>query len=74
MKRIVTLGLFAVLALPLALILTFILSPFWNWFEAASGIESMGHSGPANWCFVAMFLFVLSLGCGTWLIVGRRKH
>jgi uncharacterized membrane protein len=49
------------LALPLALILTFMLSPVWNWFEAVSGIESMGHSGPADWCYVATFIALVSV-------------
>ena len=74
MKHVIALTLIAVLALPLTLILTFILSPFWNWFEAVSGIESLGHSGPANWCFVAMYLVVLSLGWGTWFILGNTKR
>jgi uncharacterized membrane protein len=74
MKHVIALSLITVLALPLTLILTFILSPFWNWFETVSGIESMGHSGPANWCFVAMLLVVLSSSWGTWFIVGRRKY
>jgi hypothetical protein len=74
MKRVIALSLIAVLALPLTLFLTFFLFPFWNWFETVSGIESVGHSGPANWCFVAMFLVVFSLGWGTLCIVGRRKH
>jgi uncharacterized membrane protein YphA (DoxX/SURF4 family) len=66
--------LIVVLALPLTLVLTFILSPFWNWFETASGVESLGHSGPANWCFLAVFLVVLALGWGTWRMVRHKKH
>jgi hypothetical protein len=45
-------------ALPLALILTILLWPFWNWFELVSGIESLGHSGPAAWCFGAVYGFI----------------
>jgi hypothetical protein len=74
MKHVIALSLIAILALPLTLILTFLLSPFWNWVEAVSGIESMGHSGPANWCLLAMFLVVLSSGWGLWFLVGNRKH
>jgi hypothetical protein len=73
MKRVFALGLIALLSVPLTLILTLILSPFWRWVEAVSGIESIGHSGPANWCFVAIFVVVLSLGWGTWLILGNTK-
>jgi hypothetical protein len=48
----------AIAALPLALILTILLWPFWNWFELVSGIESLGHSGPAAWCFFAVYGFI----------------
>lgn len=74
MKHLIALSLIAVLAAPLTLLLTFVLSPFWNWFETVSGIESMGHSGPANWCFLAIFLLVLSFGWGAWFMVGPRKR
>jgi len=73
MKHALALVLIAVLALPLTLVLTFLLSPFWNWFETFFGIESLGHSGPANWCFVAVFIIALSLGWGTWFFIGRKK-
>ena len=73
MKQAIAFAVIGVLAVPLTLALTFILSPFWNWFESVSGIESFGHSGPANWCFAAMFIIILSLGWGTWLFIGHRK-
>ena len=39
---------------------------FWGWFEAKTGIESLGHSGPADWvfefiialCFIFFFVFL----------------
>jgi hypothetical protein len=51
----------AVIAVPVSFIITFVLAPFWNWFESVTGIESIGHSGPANWCFILIFV-VLYLG------------
>jgi hypothetical protein len=30
-------------------------APFWGWFEAKTGIESLGHSGPADWVFAFIF-------------------
>jgi len=74
MKQVIALTLITVVAAPLALVLTFLLSPLWRWIESVSGIESMGHSGPANWCFVAVFLGVLPFAWGTWFVVGRRKR
>lgn len=50
------------LGLPLAFILTLLLYPFWNWLEAVTGVESMGHSGPAGWCYVAVYSAML-LAC-----------
>ena len=49
----------AVVALPVALVGTFMLWRFWDWFEKKTGIESLGHSGPANWCFVAAYVLLL---------------
>src|SRR5215203_2305094 len=56
-------------ALPLAALVTFLLAPFWNWFEGAFGIESLGHSGPATWCFAAVYAIVLIVSLGAWRIV-----
>ena len=49
------------LAVPVAFIGTMLLAPFWSWFEATTGVEAMGHSGPAGWCFGAVFSVLLLL-------------
>ena len=49
----------AVLCLPAAILVTFVLSPLWSWIEARFGVESMGHSGPADWCFGLMYVLCL---------------
>lgn len=72
MKHVIASSLIAALALPLTLILTFVLSPLWSWCEATYGIESMGHSGPATWCFIAVYVVVVSLGLVAWFIVQHR--
>ncbi len=63
----------AALALPLTFIIGIVVAivtwPWWDWFEEKTGIESMGHSGPANWvfvfcwivCFVPLFAYFFSL-------------
>jgi hypothetical protein len=36
--------------------------PFWGWFEKTTGIESLGHSGPADWVFefmIGLSIFVI---------------
>ena len=52
--RKLVLGLVAgVVSVPVAIVLTIALLPFWSWIEATTGIESVGHSGPADWCYGA---------------------
>ncbi|MBV7426615.1 MULTISPECIES: hypothetical protein [unclassified Acidovorax] len=52
----------AVLALPVAMVLTFAAFPFWSWLERTTGIESMGREGPASWCYLATWgLLALAL-------------
>lgn len=41
---------------PLAVVGAFLLSPFWRWLEDTYGMEAYGHSGPAEWCYVASYL------------------
>ena len=55
-------ALIYVLALPLAFVLTFLLAPLWSWIEATYGIESIGHSGPADWCFYAVYGVLIAAG------------
>ena len=44
-----------IVCLPPAFVLTFLLSPLWSWIEATYGIESIGHSGPSDWCFELVY-------------------
>jgi len=48
------------IAAPVAFAGTIGLLPFWSWIEAKFAIESIGHSGPAEWCYVATYVFILS--------------
>ena len=58
------LGIIAVLviAVPLTLVITFLLYPFWSWLDVIGGIESLGHSGPAAWCYEVVYLVLVSAG------------
>ena len=58
------LGILAVLviAMPLTLIVTFLLYPLWSWLDVIAGIESLGHSGPANWCYESVYLVLVIVG------------
>jgi hypothetical protein len=62
-----------VLALPLAAVVTLLLLPFWRWLEAQTQIESVGHSGPAEWCFGAIYVLALLASFGAWFLLGRKR-
>lgn len=49
----------ALLVAPLSFAVTIMLFPLFRWFEAYSGIESVGHSGPADWCYYLVYLVFL---------------
>ena len=62
--------------LPIAIMVTFLLSPLWSWIEATYGIESIGHSGPSDWCFYAVYVVLNALVfafIGVYLRFGKAK-
>jgi len=67
----VALGI-AVVCLPAAFILTFLLLPLWSWIEATYKIESVGHSGPADWCFWAVYVLLVAPAFGVYALKARR--
>jgi hypothetical protein len=73
MKSAVSRGLEALAALLVSVVLgavfTIVLQPLWSWIEATTGLESIGHSGPAGWCYLATS-GVLFVG---WAIVRARR-
>jgi hypothetical protein len=64
-------GLLAFALVPSA-ILTILLMPLWSWVEARFQIESVGHSGPAGWCYVATYAAVTLALLLAWWILARR--
>jgi hypothetical protein len=50
----------SVLCVPLAVVVTLVTAPFWLWIEETCAIEAYGHSGPANWCYLAVYLVLLA--------------
>jgi len=64
-----------VLLVPVTFIVTIILFPLWSWIEDTFNIESVGHSGPADWCFIVVYaLLVGSVIPGFWALRRRRRH
>ena len=61
----------SLVAAPVSAGLTLVLSPFWRWIEARSGLEAIGHSGPAGWCYLSLYIVVLSALVAGYLIHAR---
>ena len=55
-KALIVLLFVWILSVPVAAVVKFFLTPLWSWIELTYQIESIGHSGPAEWCFVAVYL------------------
>jgi hypothetical protein len=60
-------------SLPIAFIATILLSPLWSWIEATYGIESIGHSGPSDWCFYVVYGLLNAIVFAFILIYLRRR-
>lgn len=62
----VTLG-----AAPVSVVLTILLQPLWSWIERRTGFESLGHSGPSVWCYIVVFVVLVS--CAGYVVLSRRR-
>ena len=58
-----------VVCMPIAFIATFLLSPLWSWIEATYGIESIGHSGPSDWCFYVVYGVLVVLAWSVFALI-----
>lgn len=67
LRDAIRLLVWAVLCAPIAIAITVLVWPFWGWFESVTGVEALGHSGPATWCYLATYAALLGL-----LVVLRR--
>jgi hypothetical protein len=65
--RAATIAGIVVLDLPVAFVLTMMLTPLWSTIERRWGIEALGHSGPATWCYVVVFGCVVIVSLATYL-------
>jgi hypothetical protein len=59
------------LSLPVSFYLTMLLMPVWSEIERRWGIESVGHSGPATWCFVTVFACVVTISLTVYVVRTR---
>lgn len=62
------------ISIPLSVATTLAMLPVWQWFEDRFQIESVGHSGPADWCFLVMFLGCISVSTTLYLFIILRTQ
>ena len=60
-----------VACIPLAAVVTIFLFPFWSWVESRFAIEAVGHSGPADWCYLVVY--VVWVGLLGWILWRRAR-
>jgi len=73
LRVVLTLLAVILIAAPLSALITILLFPVWSWFEASVGIESVGHSGPAEWCYAVVFFLLVTGGALTLLVRQRGR-
>jgi len=63
----------AIILAPVAAIVTILILPLWSWIEATFGIESIGHSGPAEWCYLATYAVCLCIVMTLWMFGSAHR-
>jgi len=51
----------------LSILTTILTARFWGWFEDRTGIESLGHSGPADWVYVFLWVVWTAILLAIWM-------
>jgi hypothetical protein len=60
--------------LPVSFVTTITLLPLWRWIEAEHGVEPIGHSGPAEWCFWTVYAVWITLVATIWMLRSRSNR
>jgi hypothetical protein len=67
-RVLISVGILGV-CLPLSFVAGIVTVPFWSWLENRFGIEAVGHSGPAEWCYWTIYGLAAAAGLrGYWRI------
>jgi hypothetical protein len=61
-------------AMPITVLATMLSMPFWSWLEATFAIEAVGHSGPAGWCYLFIYVIIVSLAGVIWSAIRRQRQ
>ena len=72
MRLVVTIVMLFILV-PVAVIVTLLAVPVWSWIEKYFSIEAIGHSGPAQWCYLVVYLLTVLVWLVVWGLGGRRS-
>lgn len=64
----------AACSLPLAIVTGIFTAPLWNAFEAHTGIESYGHSGPADWVYELLWILWTTALVGAVMLARNRSQ
>jgi hypothetical protein len=73
-RRLAIIAAIVLLGLPITFAATIALLPLWSMIERRYGIESVGHSGPSDWCFWVVFGVYLFLAATATLGLRRSAH
>lgn len=63
-----------IVAMPVALVVTILLMPLWSSLESSMSVEAVGHSGPAEWCYLFVYVVVMAFAGFVWSRLERRKE
>lgn len=67
MNKVIMLIVIIVVCFPITIVTTLISSSFWEWLEKKTNIEAYGHFGPAEWCYLVIYLILLTVCILKWL-------
>jgi uncharacterized membrane protein YidH (DUF202 family) len=73
LRKLVLGALLTGVSLLLGVTLALVMTPLWRWLEAETGIESIGHSGPSTWCYLACSTIIFA-GISVLLIRSDRRR
>ncbi len=69
----IAIALALMLGIPVVIAATIVATPLWRWLESAYGIEAIGHSGPAPWCYLAIAGLLVPLVIAILTIAASRR-
>jgi uncharacterized membrane protein YedE/YeeE len=73
-QRLAIIVAIVLIGAPVTFAATIALLPLWSMIERRYGIESVGHSGPSDWCFWVVFGVYLSLAAAAALGLARSAR